>query len=144
VRAPLLWFAALFTVAFVGTYLGGGGLSALGWRPFNSAVALCLASVAIFAQAPKTNGIVARTFHAMGDASYSIYLSHMLVLLVAFKIWLIAGLGAVLSPWIFVGLMMPTCVVAGLYIYRYFEAPTTANLIAWRTRIASNQLVRPS
>ena len=153
VRAPLLWFAALFTVAFVGTYLGGGGLSPLGWgglsplgwRPFNSAVALCLAFVAIFSQAPKSNGFVARTFHAMGDASYSIYLSHMLVLLVAFKIWHIAGLQAVLSPWIFVGLMLPTCVVIGRYIYRYFEAPTTANLIAWRShRIASDQLVRPS
>jgi exopolysaccharide production protein ExoZ len=145
VRTPLLWFAGLFTVAFVGTYLGGGGLSALGWRPFNSAVALCLASVAIFAQAPKTNGLVARTFHAMGDASYSIYLSHMLVLLVAFKIWLGSGVGSVLSPWIFVVLMLPICVVTGMYIYRYFEAPTTANLIAWRThRVASNRLVRPS
>lgn len=157
VRAPLLWFAALFTVAFVGTYLGGsglslgdglslgGGFSPVGWRPFNSAVALCLAFVAIFAQAPKSNGLVARTLHAMGDASYSIYLSHMLVLLVAFKIWHIAGLKAVLSPWIFVGLMLPICVITGMYIYRYFEAPTTANLIAWRThRIAANQLVQPS
>jgi exopolysaccharide production protein ExoZ len=81
----------------------------------------------------------------MGDASYSIYLSHMLVLLVAFKIWHIAGLKAVLSPWIFVGLMLPICVITGMYIYRYFEAPTTANLIAWRThRIAANQLVQPS
>lgn len=144
-RAPLLWFAALFMVAFTGTYLGDVGYSTLGWRPFNSAVALSLASVAIFAQAPKTTGFVARTFHAMGDASYSIYLSHMLVLLVAFKIWLKAGLGAVLSPWIFVGLLLPTCIAIGLYIYRHFEAPTTANLIAWRTRRnASDQLVRPS
>lgn len=143
VRAPLLWFIALFTVAFVGTYLGGGGLSALDWRPFNSAVALSLAFVAIFAHAPKSNGFIARTLQAMGDASYSIYLSHMLVLLATFKIWHVAGLDAVLSPWIFVALLLPTCVVIGLNIYRYFEAPMTANLIAWRSRIASNKLVRP-
>jgi len=145
VREPLLWFVGLFTFAFVGSYLGGGGLSPVNWRPFNSAVALCLASVAIFAQAPKANHIIARTLHAMGDASYSIYLSHPIVLLVGFKIWQKVGLGAVLSPWIFVGLSLPVCVTIGLYIYRYFEAPTTANLIAWRTnRIASHQMVRPT
>ena len=143
VRAPLLWFIALFTVAFVGTYLGGGGLSALDWRPFNSAVALSLAFVAIFAHAPKSNGFIARTLQAMGDASYSIYLSHMLVLLATFKIWRKSGLEAVLSPWIFVALLLPICVVIGLYIYRYFEAPMTANLIAWRSRIASDKLIRP-
>jgi peptidoglycan/LPS O-acetylase OafA/YrhL len=144
VREPLLWFVGLFTVAFVGSYLGGGGLSALNWRPFNSAVALCLASVAIFARAPKTSHFIARRLHAMGDASYSIYLSHMLVLLVAFKIWQKVGLGLVLSPWIFVGLLLPICIVIGQHIYRYFEAPMTANLIAWRTRMTSKQLVQPN
>jgi peptidoglycan/LPS O-acetylase OafA/YrhL len=140
VRAPLLWFVTLFTIAFAGTYLGGGTFSPLGWRPFNGVVALSLVCVAIFAREPKTNGLLERAFHAMGDASYSIYLSHPFVLGLAFILWQKAALDGVLSPWIFVGLSMLTCVVVGLVVYRYFEAPTTANLIAWKTRAVSHRV----
>jgi peptidoglycan/LPS O-acetylase OafA/YrhL len=137
-RMPLLWFAAIFAVAFLCTALGmERGASSLDWRPLHSVLALLLAGTAVFIAAPKVNGAIARLFHAFGDASYSIYLSHPLLLMVTYKLWLVAGLNAWLTPWAYGVLIIPSAALFGCLVYRTIEAPMTAWLLArWRGRQA--------
>ena len=62
----------------------------------------------------------------LGDASYSIYLLHPLVIRVVRILWEKIGSTSTISPWIFVGVIIVATVVVSLAAYRWFEKPFTA------------------
>ena len=69
-----------------------------------------------------------RTLVLLGDASYSIYLSHVIVLPVVAKLWLASGLdGGGLSGMVFVIVAMTASAFAGVVLYKLVERP----LLQW-------------
>ena len=69
-----------------------------------------------------------RTLVLLGDASYSIYLSHVIVLPVVAKLWLASGLdGGGPSGMVFVIVAMAASAFAGVVLYKLVERP----LLQW-------------
>ena len=69
-----------------------------------------------------------RTLVVLGDASYSIYLSHVIVIPVIAKLWAAAGLGG--AGWlglVFVIVALITSALAGVVLYKLVERP----LLTW-------------
>lgn len=61
----------------------------------------------------------------LGDASYSIYLLHPMVIRAVRIGWEKAGLSASASPWLFVAVIVVVTVIVSLASYRWFEKPFT-------------------
>jgi len=62
----------------------------------------------------------------LGDASYSIYLTHLIVLSAAFQMWRIVGLPTqVNSFWVFTAYATALCVSIGVLVYKFVEIPLT-------------------
>ncbi|WP_161792443.1 acyltransferase family protein [Croceibacterium mercuriale] len=102
-----VWWQALFAVA--------GGLSA--W--------LCTSHAGH--RYPRA-GLVAE---AAGDASYSTYLFHPLMLMVLYAVWERTPLAAMRAgPALFVALALVACNVGGWLIFRWLERPLTRRLAA--------------
>ena len=66
----------------------------------------------------------------LGDASYSIYLLHPMVIRAVRIGWDKAGLGAWASPWAFVAVILLVTVAVSILAYRLFEKPLTKRLQA--------------
>ena len=69
-----------------------------------------------------------RTLVVLGDASYSIYLSHVIVIPVIAKLWTAAGLGG--AGWLglaFVVAALVASALAGVVLYKLVERP----LLKW-------------
>lgn len=143
-RTPLLWFFLLFMLAFTLNAFDAtsDGEGMLGWRLLNGLVAVSLVAVAVFITEPKVNGRAARLAHALGDASYSIYLSHPLFLLVLRRIWSMAHVDRVMPLWLYVVLCVPLCLAGGVLVYRVLEAPMSAWLTARWGRQRGSSLPR--
>ena len=72
---------------------------------------------------------------AIGDASYSLYLSHQFVMLAVGKTWAFLGFGVMLPVWAMIAILMVAPIVFGLMAYRWLERPTTRYLNRlWRQR----------
>ncbi len=86
---------------------------------------LVLAGAALGPQPRETasRGWLAR----IGDASYSLYLTHTLVLHPAWRIWTALG-GASWPPVLFVLFAIAASVCVGLLVYRFVERPLTRTL----------------
>jgi exopolysaccharide production protein ExoZ len=65
----------------------------------------------------------------LGDASYSLYLTHVVTLAAIGQIWA-AGLQRLGAP-LFVISALVSCVVVALLCYRVLERPITAALKLW-------------
>ena len=81
---------------------------------------------------------------AIGDASYSLYLSHQLLQQFIGRIWKMLGLRDALPPNLLfvIGIVAP--IVAALICYRWFERPTTRWLnMKWRRRNDALATVQP-
>lgn len=72
--------------------------------------------------------ITNRILVAMGDASYSLYLSHLLVINVFLVIWSRLGVSQPLVQAIYVAAMVVTCVSFSLATYRFIERPLLNSL----------------
>ncbi len=80
-------------------------------------------------------------FRQLGDASYSLYLTHPLVLSAVSQAWRKAGLPVTPSGWVaFSGLALTLCILVGMLSYRYIEMPIT-HLLSKRKRFATRQAV---
>lgn len=79
----------------------------------------------------RQGGTVTRLLRVVGDASYSIYLTHMLTMGVVGQVWRRwVGAG---SPWLvaaFIVVATLICIVAGAIFYRVVERPLTRRLQA--------------
>ena len=67
---------------------------------------------------------VPRVFKALGDSSYSLYLSHPFVIGATSLIWMYFDLSDVMSLWFYVGGTVIACMIAGHISYLVIEIPT--------------------
>jgi len=81
--------------------------------------------------------ISSRALNAIGNASYSIYLSHLFALSIGARLWSVSGLNQ--TAWQHVGfiiLMMIVCTGAGIACFRWIEQPLLAACEALMRRTA--------
>jgi peptidoglycan/LPS O-acetylase OafA/YrhL len=71
---------------------------------------------------------------ALGNASYSLYLTHFFVVLVAVKAW---SFVAYQAPWLFAAFTFMATVPVALAVYRWIETPLTNALSAKRTAVVA-------
>jgi len=129
VRHPIAWTLLVFAATLAIFILGGGsfpmpiwwqGLFALG-----AALSVILCTSAGGHRFPK----MGRVAEAAGDASYSTYLLHPLLLMVLAAAWDRLPLSAQ-SPVLFVVVALPLCNLAGYASFRLVERPLTRSLSA--------------
>ena len=89
-------------------------------------VAPIVALVFAFAATPARQGRLALTLERLGDASYSIYLTHIFALTAVRKLWTSLGLAA--DPFGFVIVGTGSALLVGYAVYRGVERPLTAAL----------------
>ena len=83
--------------------------------------ALCVVVAAIVCER-RFNGPLARLLAYLGDASYSIYLAHALVLLGLWSLWRLTGAP---PPSVVVLCGLATAIAAGVAAHRFIERPLT-------------------
>jgi exopolysaccharide production protein ExoZ len=123
VRQSQLWLgatAAGFALLWAGSRVGGGFAVV-------SVAATLIVAGAVFMRPLAHNPV-----SSLGDASYSLYLTHTLVLSAVGLLWQhwIAN-----TPWwLFVACALLVAVAAACLMYRFFEVPVTAKLKAATSR----------
>jgi exopolysaccharide production protein ExoZ len=118
VRCSWLWFAAVplgFLIFWLGQYLGAFG-------PLTNLIAATL----IVAGALFSPRISAPGLKALGDASYSLYLTHVVTLAAVGYLWSLGLRQAGRVPFMISALA--ACVVGALLCYRLIERPITEQL----------------
>lgn len=103
---------------------GADGLEGFFYSPWRALLvggfAVCLVAAALIAR--PMSGLCGRVMARLGDASYAIYLSHMLVLMVVSWLFMRWGWPAAWRAWAYVATL--ACVVAYSYLhFRYIEHP---------------------
>lgn len=122
VHHPLAWTVLSLTITVSVFILGGGSFPMpIGWQAFYAlygTISLILCTSKSDHHYPK----LARITEAAGDASYSTYLVHPLILMVLATAWDRLPIHAQ-SPVIFVLLALLVCNIAGYGCYRAIERP---------------------
>lgn len=93
--------------------------------PFLLAATLFVAGLTLVPDAPP-RGRVGRAGVLVGDASYSLYLSHPFVLTAVFLVWDRVATLRDLGGWVYLGVTTTACVVASIFAYWLVERPLTA------------------
>ena len=70
----------------------------------------------------------------IGDASYSIYLSHVLVLSAIGRVWAQMATPGILTHAVILVTMMLATIIVGLMSYRWVEVPILNIIRTWRTQ----------
>ncbi|MCE4223647.1 acyltransferase [Methylobacterium sp. C25] len=111
-----------------------------GSAPWVAGVPALLVVAGVALRPPPRETFAGRWFAAIGDASYSLYLTHTFVLRGVFLVWKRLWLSAASVPF-FMLLSSLAAVVASLLIYRYVERPMTRALLGrYRAMEARNRL----
>jgi peptidoglycan/LPS O-acetylase OafA/YrhL len=71
----------------------------------------------------------------LGDVSYSIYLSHILILALAGRLWALYPSSGRLNHWASLMIMMGAVVAFGMISYRYLEVPLMSIFRDWGRRL---------
>jgi peptidoglycan/LPS O-acetylase OafA/YrhL len=90
--------------------------------------AVCIVVAALILER-QFNGKIAKALVSLGDASYSIYLVHALVLLGLWLLW--RSIGAP-PPWVVIVVAMAAAITVGLAVQRAIERPLLRLLRGWR------------
>jgi peptidoglycan/LPS O-acetylase OafA/YrhL len=120
---------------YVGVMLiASGVLLLIAWNPATSdtprVVGWGLPAAAIVAGATLSAGskykfYLGRAFIALGDASYSLYLLHLMVLLAWRRAWSYMGWNAAEFPMLYAGTALLGSLAAAILVFVYFERPIT-------------------
>lgn len=96
----------------------------LGWQIVFWALCVAIVLVALIAEERRSSalGILER----LGDASYSVYLFHFLVIAAVGRVWLTAF--GHIPQWPFIAIAFVTATIAGLLIHLWVERPLLATL----------------
>jgi peptidoglycan/LPS O-acetylase OafA/YrhL len=89
-------------------------------------------------------GALARALAKAGEASYSLYLAHGLLMLILFHAWqLIAPIRP--APWLAFWTTLPFAFISGFFVYWAVERPLIGRMRQWRTlsHDAGGQVRRP-
>ena len=89
---------------------------------------------AVLGEFRRSDGAFAHALHAIGDASYSLYLLHPFVIRLFRDLWSHGLLDAAAWPCAYAALAVVGAVAAALVSYRLFERPVTRALQAWLAR----------
>jgi peptidoglycan/LPS O-acetylase OafA/YrhL len=112
--------AALAVIAFIAmSYSDFGFLSRFAERGIP---AILLAASLILAREPKRLGAVRRLVQRGGDASYTIYLAHYMIINMFVLLWKRTGIG---WPWAGVAAGMVVAIGASMIFYQLVERPIT-------------------
>jgi exopolysaccharide production protein ExoZ len=84
----------------------------------------------------RSEGALARGLSAIGDASYSLYLLHPLVIRFFRELWSQGLIDPAAWPWTYAALALGSSIAAALVSYRLFERPVTRALQALFARPA--------
>ena len=91
------------------------------WLPVSIAVA-AIGSVALVTLCPgPSGGLIGRWGEFLGDASYSLYLSHPFSIIVIVQLWI--RLAPTLSPIVLVPFAVFACLIGGIACYLLIERP---------------------
>lgn len=93
--------------------------------PFMVAATLFVAGLTLVPDA-RPRGAVGRAGVLVGDASYSLYLSHPFVLTAIFLLWDRVPALRDLGGWAYLGVTTAACVVASILAFWFIERPLTA------------------
>lgn len=118
--SPLWWFAIMIgaVVLAVAPLLGGTVPQA-----FAVGLPALLVVLGTLYIPVRLNGWFKRVAHEIGDASYSIYLSHYLAMSALGQIWRKLVSGSPLAWTCFTALSVVTCAIGGVLVYRIVELP---------------------
>ncbi|MBB3902536.1 acyltransferase family protein [Methylobacterium brachythecii] len=100
-----------------------------GSAPWVAGVPALLVVAGVTLRPPPRETVAGRWFAAVGDASYSLYLTHTFVLRGVFLVWKRLWLSAATVPFFMLASSL-AAVLASLLIYRYVERPMTRALLA--------------
>lgn len=96
------------------------------WLPVSIAVA-AIGSVALVTLCPgPSGGVIGRWGEFLGDASYSLYLSHPFSIIVVVQLWI--RIAPDLSPIAVVPLAVVACLIGGIACYMLIERPVNHGL----------------
>jgi exopolysaccharide production protein ExoZ len=103
--------------------IGANGLTPQGWmRPLILGIPAVL--IVYFLLIAENNNLVfSKIFVTLGNASYSIYLSHILTLSVMGRVWSIFNSNSIIDNWIMIPVMFVLTCVAGVVSYFWIEIP---------------------
>jgi peptidoglycan/LPS O-acetylase OafA/YrhL len=126
--SPLFFALLSFFLWILGYYyfqeLLSGDMTKNSWlRVFVFGVPAMLAVYASILFEKKEGALMPRWLRSIGDASYSIYLSHLLVLTVIGKIWLYFATEGIVDNTIMLLLMFTAVLIAGFLSYTFIERP---------------------
>ena len=129
--ASLLLIAAAFA-AYAASALWGPAVT---WRALEWGVpgAMLVAALALARETPAP-GPIARVFVFLGDASYSLYLVHAIVIPAVRR--LMPSLDTPLMPWLYALALVAASIAAACLSYLWFERPITRALQRWIGRSA--------
>ncbi|WP_424833589.1 acyltransferase family protein [Ruegeria sp.] len=106
-------------------------LQDVGWRMIRWGIPACLIVVGMLALEPVLTRIRLPVLETLGDASYALYLSHLMVIGPAILV-----LELVLAPdhWLMIVAVFVVCQAAAVGIYRFYERPVNLWLKSLRQR----------
>ena len=103
--------------------LGASGVTPLGWkRPLILGIpAVCI--LYFFLMAEKNNWVANKFFVTLGDASYSIYLTHILSLSLVGRLWRMLNSDGIVDNILIVPVMFLISCIVGVVGYFFIEVP---------------------
>jgi peptidoglycan/LPS O-acetylase OafA/YrhL len=115
------FFSGAFLLLFGGIPMSYVGLE---WnREFSAGIPAILLVYGAIAMERSSGFRAPRLLHTVGDASYSIYLSHILCLSACLHVWRLFIADGLLDNLIIVILMISVSLISGYASYRYVEVP---------------------
>jgi peptidoglycan/LPS O-acetylase OafA/YrhL len=133
-----LWNALLLTLAALGAYVISactGPFVAWRWLEWGVPGAMLVAAFTLVKRPPPA-GPVSRAMGFLGDASYSLYLVHGIVIPGVRRV--MPSLDTPLMPWLYALVLIGGSIAAAACSYLWFERPITRALQLW---IGRNQAV---
>lgn len=112
---------AILAIYIVARSLVGEEPSQLTWRPFDWSAAGLMFALALLAKEPTGGGLGAKGMLALGDSSYSLYLTHQLTIAVLTAVW--NRLPSSVPAWPSAPIMIGASVVVGWLCYQSIEKP---------------------
>jgi exopolysaccharide production protein ExoZ len=131
-RQASLLLIAVALAAYAGSALFGPFV-AWRWLEWGVPGAMLVAALALARDTPAA-GPVARFFGFLGDASYSLYLVHALVIPGARRA--MPTFDGALMPWLYALVLVGASIAAAIVSYLWFERPITRVLQRWIGRSA--------
>ena len=130
-RRLSLWNALLLTLAALGAYVISactGPFVAWRWLEWGVPGAMLVAAFTLVKRPPPA-GPVSRAMGFLGDASYSLYLVHGIVIPAVRRV--MPSLDTPLMPWLYALVLIGGSIAAAACSYLWFERPITRTLQRW-------------